>query len=132
MECAVGVEGDSDVGMGVADTGGNEMDMTTDSEEDSKLHTSVSLTGTSCSCPRSDSGWVWASGGDGGLSGNPGAAAVANWECGRSGSNYGRVSLNHIVLVPAFFLWDLSSFCFSVFYTRAIALSTGSAFIVHT
>ena len=49
------------------------MDMTTDSEEDSKLHTSV-----------------WASGGDGDLSGNPGAAAVAHWERGRGGGNYGR------------------------------------------
>ena len=58
------------------------MDMTTDSDEDSKLHTSVSLTGTPCSCPWSDSASVWASGGDGGLSGNPGAAAAANWERG--------------------------------------------------
>ena len=63
MEGTVGVEGNSGVGMGVADTGGNEMDMTTDSEEDSKLHTSVSLTGTPCSCPWSDSASVWASGG---------------------------------------------------------------------
>ena len=83
MEGAVGVEGNSGVGIGVAGTGGTEMDMTTDSKEDSKLHTSVSLTGTPCSCPRSDSEWVWASGGDGGLSGNPGAAAVANWERSR-------------------------------------------------
>ena len=91
MEGAVGVEGNSGVGvsMGVTGTGGNEMDMTTDSE-DSKLHTPVLLTGTPCSRPRSDSASVWASGGDGGLSGNPEAAAVASWGRGRSGSNYGR------------------------------------------
>ena len=51
MEGAVGVEGNSGVGIGVAGTGGTEMDMTTDSKEDSKLHTSVSLTGTPYSCP---------------------------------------------------------------------------------
>ena len=37
MEGAVGVEGNSGVGIGVAGTGGTEMDMTTDSKEDSKL-----------------------------------------------------------------------------------------------
>ena len=102
MEGAVGVEGSSGVGMGVAGTGGNEMD-----SEDSKLYTPVSLTGTPYSRPRSDFASVWASGGDGGLSDNPGAAAAANWERRRSGSNYGRMSLNRIVLVPAFFLWVL-------------------------
>ena len=64
MDGAVGVEVRRR--LGVAGNGGNEMDMTTDSEEDSKFHTSV-----------------WASGRDGGLSGNPGAAAVANWERSR-------------------------------------------------
>ena len=92
MEGVVGVEGNPgvSVGMGVAGTGGNEMDMTNDSEEDSKLHTPVSLTGSPCSRPRSDSASVWAPGGDGGLSGNPGAATAASWGRGRSGSNYGR------------------------------------------
>ena len=93
MEGAVGVEGNSGVGlgMGVAGTGGNEMDMTTNSEEDSKLHTPVSLTAsTPCSRPRNDSASVWAAGGDGGLSGNPGVAAAASWGRGRSGSNYGQ------------------------------------------
>ena len=65
MEGAVGVEGNPGVGMGVGGTGGNEIDMTTDPEEDSKLHRPVSLTGTPCSRPRSDSASVWASGGDG-------------------------------------------------------------------
>ena len=94
MEGTVGVEGNSGVGvgigMGVTGTGRNKMDMTTDSEEDSKLHRPVSLTGTPCSRPRSDSASVWAIGGDGGLSGNSGAAAAASWGRGRSGSNYGR------------------------------------------
>ena len=90
MVGAVGVEGNSGVGIGVAGSGGNEIDMTTDSEADSKLHTPVPLTGTPCSRPRSDSASVWASGGDGGLSGNPGAAAAAHWERGRGGGNYGR------------------------------------------
>ena len=66
------------------------MDMKADSEEDSKLHMSVLLTGTPCPRPRSDSASVWASGGDGGLSGNSGAAAAAHWEHGRGGGNYGR------------------------------------------
>ena len=66
------------------------MDMKDDSEEDSKLHMSVLLTGTPCPRPRSDSASVWASGGDGGLSGNSGAAAAAHWERGRGGGNYGR------------------------------------------
>ena len=56
-----------------------EMNMTTDLKEDSKLHTPVSLTSTPYSRPRSDSTSVWAPGGDRGLSGNPGAAAVASW-----------------------------------------------------
>ena len=43
---------------GVAGTWGNEMDMTADSEEDSKLHTPVLLTGAPCSRPRSDSASV--------------------------------------------------------------------------
>ena len=73
----------SGVGIGVAGSGENEIDMTTDSEEDSKLPTPVPLTGTPCSRPRSDSASVWASGGDGGLSGNPGVAAV-HWERGRA------------------------------------------------
>ena len=85
MEGAVGIAGNSGVGIGVAGSGRNEIDMTTDSEEDSKLHTPVPLTGTPCSRPRSDSASVWASGGDGGLSGNPGAAAAAHWERGRGG-----------------------------------------------
>ena len=108
------------------------MGMTNDSEEDFKLHILVSLTGTPCSCLRSDSASVWASGGNGDLSGNPGAAAAANWERGRSGSNYIRVSFNRVVLVPVFFHWVRYEFYFSVFYTRVIALSTSSAFIVHT
>ena len=73
----------SGVGIGVAGSGRNEMDMKTDSEEDSKLHTPVPLTSTPCSRPQSNSASVWASGGDGGLSGNPGAAAAAHWERGR-------------------------------------------------
>ena len=39
IEGVVGVEGNSGVGMGVAGTGGNKMDMTADSEKDSKLST---------------------------------------------------------------------------------------------
>ena len=54
VDGAVGVESNSGIGIGVAGTGWNEMDMTTDSEEDSKLHTPVSLTGTPCSRPRGD------------------------------------------------------------------------------
>ena len=66
------------------------MDMTTDSEEDFKLHTSMWLTGTPSSRPRSDSASVWTSGGGGGLSGNSGATAAAHWDRGRGGGNYGR------------------------------------------
>ena len=89
MEGAVSVEGNSGINMGVAGTGGNEMDMTTDSEEDSKSirrcrllvpHTHV----------RGVTTLVWTSGGDGGLSGTPGAATAVRWRRGRSGSNYGR------------------------------------------
>ena len=77
------------------------MGMTSDLEEDFKLHISVSLTGTPCSCLRSDSASVWASGGNGDLSGNR--------ERGRSGSNYVWVSFNRVVLVPVFFHWVLSA-----------------------
>ena len=70
------MEGTVGVSMGVAGTGGNEMDMTNDWEEDSKLHTPVSLTGTPCSRPQSDS--TLGSWRDAGLSGNPGAAAAAS------------------------------------------------------
>ena len=60
-----------------------------DSEEDSKLHRPVSLTGTPWSRPQSDSASVWAPDGDGGMSGNPGAVAAASQGRGRSGSNHG-------------------------------------------
>ncbi|KIM68177.1 hypothetical protein SCLCIDRAFT_1009350 [Scleroderma citrinum Foug A] len=93
MDGAGGAEGNSGAGIGGVGMGGD-LDMTTDSEEDSKLHTPVSLTGAPCSRPRSDS--AWASGGDGGMPGNPNAGGgtagggVVGWGRGRSGSGYGR------------------------------------------
>lgn len=93
MDGAGGAEGNSGAGIGGVGMG-SDLDMTTDSEEDSKLHTPVSLTGAPCSRPRSDS--AWASGGDGGMPGNPNAGGgtagggVVGWGRGRSGSGYGR------------------------------------------
>lgn len=90
------VEGNVGVGIGMGvETG--EMEVVADTEEDSKLPTPLSLTGTPCL--GSDSASMWRAGGDGntGASNNTSAGGtgtngpnVSGWGRRRSGSGYGR------------------------------------------
>ncbi|KAI6001094.1 hypothetical protein F5J12DRAFT_250959 [Pisolithus orientalis] len=89
------VEGNVGVSMGV-ETG--EMEVVANAEEDSKLPTPLSLTGTPCSRLGGDSASMWRAGGDGNAgAGNTSAGGattngqnVSGWGRGRSGSGYGR------------------------------------------
>ncbi|KAI6151478.1 hypothetical protein EDD17DRAFT_1139604 [Pisolithus thermaeus] len=95
VDGVVSVEGGVGIGMGV-ETG--EMEVVADTEEDSKLPTPLSLTGTPCSRLGGDSASMWRAGGDvnaGASNTSAGGAStngqnVSGWGRGRSGSGYGR------------------------------------------